>query len=101
MQKKIDFSKPINRSENNPESQQILKHYNPKLRGQCKKIYEALKAGESLTVVEAMYKYNIGDLRRRIKDLKDIHGVTGIKSEMIGSGFKRWYLEKGGNPKTS
>ena len=101
MQKKIDFSKPINRVENNAESQQILKDNNHKLRGQCKKVYDALIAGERLTVVEAMYKYNIGDLRRRIKDLKDIHGVKNIKSDMIGSGFKKWYIEKEGNPKTS
>jgi hypothetical protein len=35
-------------------------------------VYEALLRGERLTTTTALIKYHIGDLRRRIKDLKDI-----------------------------
>lgn len=101
-QRKIDFDIPIIRKENNPESQRVLIDQNKKLRGQCKTIFEALCRGEQLTVFSATVDYRIGDLRRRIKDLKDIHKIENIKSEWTESGVKVWYMEfKEGNPKTS
>lgn len=88
MQQLIDFTARI---ENNRESQSILSASKGKITRQCKIVLEALQRGEKLTVRDAMIKYGVGDLRRRVKDLKDFLGYD-IKSEMIGSGFKQYYL---------
>ena len=93
MQTEINFTKPIIHRENNIVSQRNFEDNEPRFRGQCKTIMEAFKRGEKLSVVDAMINYNIGDLRRRIKDLKDNYGVVGIVGEMIGKGFKRWHLD--------
>ena len=55
---------------------------------------DAFLRGEKLTTATALIKYGVGDLRRRIKDLKDNYGVVGIEDNMIGNGFKEWYLNK-------
>jgi len=91
-QQQINFDKPIVHSENNNDSQKLFEKNEKRFRGQCKTIMDAFKRGEKLTVVKAMQKYRIGDLRRRIKDLKDNYEVKNIKSRMIGHGFKEWYL---------
>jgi translation initiation factor 1 (eIF-1/SUI1) len=94
-QQQINFNRPIVHSENNNDSQRLFEKNEKRFRGQCKIIMDAFRRGERLTVVKAMQKYRIGDLRRRIKDLKDNYGVDNIKSEMIGHGFKEWYLKQG------
>ena len=91
-QRKIDFEQPINRKENNAESQRVLRDQNKKLRGQCKIVFDALCRGEVMTVFSATVDYRIGDLRRRIKDLKDTHQVVNIKSKWTSSGVKSWYM---------
>jgi len=94
MQKTIDFSKPITHYENNVESQFDFVKNEPKFRGQCKTIMEAFKRGERLTTKVALLEYSIGDLRRRIKDLKDNYGVDNIGEEKKSGGFKVWFLKK-------
>lgn len=94
MQTSIDFSKPIIHRENNNTSQKSFEENEPKFRGQCKTIMEAFKRGERLSTFKAMTEYKIGDLRRRIKDLKDNYGVTNIVDETMSGGFKEWYLQK-------
>ena len=93
MQAEIDFTNPIIHRENNLTSQGNFEANEPKFRGQCKTIMEAFKRGEKLTTLTAMVNYRIGDLRRRIKDLKDNYGVVGIVDEMQGKGFKEWHLD--------
>lgn len=92
MQREIDFNNPIVHSENNPESQAIFDENEPKFRGQCKTIMEAFKRGEKLTTTKALIKYGIGDLRRRIKDLKDNYNVDTINEEKLKGGYKQWFI---------
>lgn len=94
MQQTIDFTKPITHYENNAESQLNFEEHEPKFRGQCKTIMEAFKRGERLTTKVALLEYGIGDLRRRIKDLKDNYGVENIDEEKKSGGFKVWFLKK-------
>jgi len=92
MQAEIDFTQPIIHRENNLTSQGNFEANEPKFRGQCKIIMDAFKRGERLTTLSAMVNYGIGDLRRRIKDLKDNYNVKGIKDETKKGGFKEWHL---------
>ena len=89
-QLEINFA-PVCRKENNPESQEHLEKNAVKFSNQCKRVYEAFKRGERLTTSEALIKYGIGDLRRRVKDLKDHYGVP-VKSERIGGNYKEYWL---------
>lgn len=93
METDINFIKPIFHMENNSESQTSFEENEPKFRGQCKTIMNAFKRGEKLTTRTALIVYNIGDLRRRIKDLKDNYGVDNIASMKMSGGFKKWYLK--------
>lgn len=93
MQKQIDFTKPIYRRENNSISQAVLDMNETHFRGQCKIIMEAFLRGEKLTTTSALLNYKIGDLRRRIKDLKDSYNVTQIKSCLVDGRFKQWWIE--------
>ena len=95
MKQIIDFTKPIPHKENNPESQDHFQGQMKKFSSQCKTVYDALLRGEKLTTLTAMVGYGIGDLRRRIKDLKDIHKIN-IKDRWVtknGSRFKEFYVE--------
>jgi hypothetical protein len=59
---------------------------------QCQVVYKALASGERLTTGKALLKYGIGDLRRRVKDLKDIYDID-VKADFIeDSRFKEYYL---------
>ena len=93
MQAEIDFTQPIIHRENNLTSQGNFEANEPKFRGQCKTIMDAFKRGERLTTLSAMVNYGIGDLRRRIKDLKDNYNVKGITDETKKGGFKEWHLK--------
>lgn len=88
----MNFSKPIKHKENNLDSQLLFEENEKHFRGQCKVVMEALKRGERLTVLSAMMKYKIGDLRRRIKDLKDNYGVKNISFRQKGRS-KEWFLK--------
>lgn len=88
----IDFNKPIVHMENNAESQHIFESNEKVLRGQCKTIYEALMRGEKLTTTKALVKYKVGDFRRRIKDLKDLYGITTIQEKLVDGRFKEWFI---------
>ena len=55
---------------------------------------EAFLRGEKLTTTTALIKYGIGDLRRRIKDLKDNYGVVGIEDKLTNGRFKEWHLNR-------
>ncbi len=90
MQQSIDFDKILHQKENNKFSQEILEDNSERLSNQCRTVLDLLKLGNRLTVRSAMIFHNIGDLRRRIKDLRDA-GID-IKSKMIGKGFKEYYL---------
>jgi len=71
----LDFTKPLNHRENNYDSQMHFEEHKQHFSNQCKKVYKALLDGERLTTAKALLKYGIGDLRRRVKDLKDMWDV--------------------------
>lgn len=83
----IDFTHPHNNRESELMFDANIEHFSK----QCDLVYNLLKSGKKLTTMSAM-AYGIGDLRRRIKDLKDIHHIE-IKSEFVGqSRFKQYYI---------
>lgn len=77
--------------ENKVSNQEHFEANKGKFSNQCKIVYEALLRGERLTTTKALIDYRIGDLRRRIKDLKDIWDVP-IESRFIDGKFKEYYL---------
>lgn len=81
----------FNRIENNQESNQILQENKKHLAKQCQILLEALMRGEHLTTAEGLVLYGIGDMRRRIKDLRDA-GYT-IKDSLQKNRFKKYFIE--------
>lgn len=90
----IDFTKPLIHRENNSESQNVFDRNIEHFSKQCRIVYSALNRGERLTTASALIDYGVGDLRRRIKDLKDNYGITNIREKMLDGRFKEWYMEK-------
>ena len=87
----LDFTPIIHGKENNLFSQRILEDNEDHFSNQCRIVYEALKRGERLTTGNALTKYGIGDLRRRIKDLRDMHHIP-IRTELLQNRFKEYFL---------
>jgi hypothetical protein len=85
----FDFTK---RRENNSESQQILEANKDRINKQCRLVLDLLQVGYRLTVRDALLFWGIGDLRRRVKDLKDFHGID-IKTETQKGGFKTYFID--------
>ena len=82
----------LHQSENNRQSQLILEENRERLNNQCRKVLTLLEQGKRLTVVDAVMFYQIGDLRRRVKDLRDF-GIQ-VKDRHIGGGRKEYFLEQ-------
>ena len=89
MQTQIDFT---HKKENNAHSEAILDKNYERLNKQCQLVLTLLKSGLELTVREAMISYGIGDLRRRICDLRQA-GID-VKDTVLRGGCKQFYLEK-------
>jgi hypothetical protein len=87
----IDFTAPPVHRENNLESQKIFEKNKERFSNQCRIVYEAMLRGERLTTTSALVRYGIGDLRRRVKDLKDDYGVP-VQSELTDNRFKEYFL---------
>lgn len=79
------------RQENNSESQTILEENKDRINKQCRLVLDLLQVGYRLTVRDALLFWGIGDLRRRVKDLRDFHGID-IKTETQKGGFKQYFL---------
>lgn len=86
----IDFSQ-LQHIENKISNQEHFEANKDKFSKQCKLVYEALLRGEKLTTTTALLTYHIGDLRRRIKDLKDIWNVP-VKDQYVEGKFKEYFL---------
>ena len=91
-QQQIDFTKPLLHYENNVESQEIFNNNREKFSNQCRKIYDAMMKGERLTTKIAMINYDIGDLRRRVKDLRDTWNIP-VESELVNGNFKEYFIK--------
>ncbi len=87
----LDFS--CHRTENNHLSRRHLEENREHFSAQCQQVYSLLKSGVRLTMKSAINEYNIGDIRRRIKDLRDICGVTDIKDGWIKENGRNKYKE--------
>lgn len=85
----FDLPPTIHKKENTPENQEYLDKNVLRLSKQCEKVWGILCTGKRLTVREAMLTYNIGDLRRRIKDLKDQGYEIGAKR--LEGGYKEYF----------
>jgi hypothetical protein len=78
------------RIENNPESQQILDDNYKHFGKQDKLVLQILLLGVPLDVKVALVEYGIGDLRRRIKTLRD--AGFKIQDKKQYKRFKIYYL---------
>lgn len=87
---KLDSSK-LQHVENTIENQQHFEENKNKFSKQCTIVYDAFLRGERLTTASALINYEIGDLRRRVKDLKDIYHIP-VQSNMIGNNYKEYFL---------
>jgi len=89
----LDFT---HRQENNYQSRKHLEENRDKFSRQCALVYSLLKSGVRLTMKNALNEYNIGDIRRRIKDLRDICGVEDIKDRWVKiedkTRYKEWWI---------
>jgi hypothetical protein len=88
----INFNE-LSHIENKISNQEHFERNKGKFSNQCRIVYEALLRGEKLTTTSALIQYKIGDLRRRIKDLKDMWNVP-VQSEIIGGKFKEYFLRE-------
>ena len=91
MDLKKDFSQ-LQHIENKISNQEHFEKNKEHFSKQCRIVYEALLRGERLTTAKALIDYKIGDLRRRIKDLKDIWNVP-IHWEYKDGKFKEFFLK--------
>lgn len=91
----LDFNQ-LKHIENKTSNQEHFERNKDKFSNQCKLVYEALLRGEKLTTTKALLDYGIGDLRRRIKDLKDIWNVPVLDKYVDGK-FKEYYLNLNNN----
>ena len=87
-QAEINFT--VHTRENNSFSEQILFDQYERLSNQCRIVYNALKEGKKLTVRDAMLNFGIGDLRRRVADLRE-SGIE-VKSNLLQNRFKEYFL---------
>ena len=78
------------RIENNPESQQILDDNYKHFGKQDKLVLQILLLGVPLDVKVALVEYGIGDLRRRIKTLRD--AGFKIQDKKRYKRFKIYYI---------
>jgi len=85
MQLNLDY----NRVENNPASTKILRDNVKHFSRQCEILLEAFRRGEVLTVGDG-FKYGIGDLRARVRDLRKA-GVD-VKDELMEGRYKKYFL---------
>lgn len=87
----------IHSHENNHDSRRHLEENRLRFWSQCSKLKQAFERGERLTTMGMILKYEIGDPRRRIKDLIDHNGMN-ISSEWVRdenkTRYKVYYLKQ-------
>jgi hypothetical protein len=83
-QLEINFS-----PQNNRHSQEILENNLVRLTKQCETLYRLFLSGNILTVEDG-FRYGIGDLRARVRDLRKA-GIE-VKDELIEGRFKKYFI---------
>ena len=84
-------TKFYNHTENKIANQEHFEKNKKEFSKQCQIVYDALKRGERLTTAKALIQYGVGDLRRRVKDLKDIWNIP-VKDQYVQGKFKEYFL---------
>lgn len=87
IQSEINF---VHTHENNRESEAILEDNYDRLNKQCVLVLSLLKKGLRLTVRDAIINHGIGDLRARIRDLRN-SGIA-VNDTVLKGGCKEYYL---------
>jgi hypothetical protein len=86
----------VHKKENNPDSKRHLRENLSQFNNQCRLVLSLLKRGFILTQKKAMIEYSIGDLHRRILDLKE--AGYDISDKWVREGkitkYKLWYMTK-------
>lgn len=85
-------TKLYNHIENTAENQKQFEKNKKQLSRQCQIVYDAFLRGEKLTTSTALIKYGVGDLRRRVKDLKDIWNIP-VEDQYLYGRFKEYFLK--------
>lgn len=85
-------TKLYNHIENKIENQVQFEKNKKSLSKQCQIVYDAFLRGEKLTTSTALIKYGVGDLRRRVKDLKDIWNIP-VEDQYLEGRFKEYFLK--------
>lgn len=94
--KVLDFTNVLHTRENNAKSQEHLEKNKFHFTGQVAVVYSLLLKGIRLTSFDAMTKYGIGHLGRRICDLRDPRkGNVDVKGifPLDENGKKKKYME--------
>ena len=94
-----DFTKAVHVRENSAANEAHLNANRFHFTGQVAVVISLLQAGNVLSTRTALAYYNIGDLRRRIKDIKDhptspMHIDEHFETDKDGkrTRFKIWYI---------
>lgn len=90
-QTEINF---VHERENNPVSQNIVDDKRVKLNSQVVKILRLLAYGNRLTQWGAYSEHNIGDLRRRIKDMEEKIGIRAKRDYEKGTHIATYYFNE-------
>lgn len=78
--------------ENNEESEEFLHENRSRLSDQCQKLLGILQAGIRITNKDAIINYGIGDVRRRVLDLK-LSGIVVNSAWVVDDHGKRLHKE--------
>lgn len=100
MANNVDYTSVLHKRENNPESEAHLKENKFHFTGQCAVVLSLLMKGVVLSSRSAMLQHNIGDVHRRIGELKIALQKTNSKLKIEdrwvknekGRGHKEWFI---------
>lgn len=92
----VDFTETLVHHENNNESQMLFDENKDRFSTQCRIVYDAMMKGERLTTAKALIEYSVGDLRRRVKDLKDFWQVP-VESVLVEGKYKEYFINNNPN----
>lgn len=90
-QLEIDWNNVVHGRENNRHSESILVDQYERLNNNCRRLYDALRAGGRWTGRRIVAELDMMEYRRRIADLRDA-GVV-IKERTLPNGSKEWWIE--------
>lgn len=94
-----DLRDIVHLRENSKENEKHLNANRKTFNRQCAQVLSLLLKGVVLTTRDALLIYKIGDLRRRIKDLKDagveIQEDWALDENGQATRYKKWFIKNG------